>query len=435
MNFASVIFAISTQRAIGWVLAVTIVGGMILYWLFNWLAGRDEVGSEIELAANRKPQWDDELMETRRLDMSLTAALGTLTIIAIALPLYWLGEPGRHDGAVEFREGQWAKNGGSLYEENCAQCHGTVDGEGGLPEYSIIDDNGNFVQQVEWKAPSLGAVLSRYSYDEVRYVLDYGRQNSPMPAWGGLGGGALTDQQVQNVILYIASEQKSDAEIADGVEAGVMTQAIDWVYAEDPALEASWGEANKALNDELGKEEPDTAAVARLEAELAPFTLERDTRAAAHLNDPVIRGDYLFNNPAASGAYGCARCHSSGWSYDADNYPDLLPAVVPGGGGLGPSLLGVDSQFDAHPDNPLVSEEQNGFITVGSVEGQKYGNFGQGVGGGQMPAFGQCVADRDAGDYDPIKGHCVDRAGTLTSDQIDDIVQYERSLGASGADS
>lgn len=431
MNLASVIFAISTQRAIGWVLAVTIVGGMLLYWLFNWLAGKDEVGSEIELAANRKPQWGDELMETRRLDISLTAALGTLVIIAIALPLYWLGEPGRHEGAIEFREGQFAKNGGELYEENCAQCHGTVNGEGGQPEFSLVDDNGNFVAQVEWKAPSLGGVLSRYSYDEVRYVLDYGRQNSPMPAWGGLGGGPLTDQQVQNVILYIAKEQKTDVEIADGVLDGMRHLAEEKIFGDDADLKASYDAAQAALTAEKGKEEPNPTIVSQLEGDLKPFEDELDARVEDLLSDPVVRGDYLFNNPAASGAYGCARCHSAGWSYDRDSV-DGLSKVVPGGGGLGPSLLGVTGNFDPNPGAPLESDEQTGFIVVGSREGVKYGNFGQGVGGGVMPAFGQCVADRDAGDYDPIKGHCEDRAGTLTTDQIDDIVQYERSLGMSG---
>jgi hypothetical protein len=107
----------------------------------------------------------------------------TLTIIALALPLYWLGEPGRQEGLVDFTDTQSVAQGGNLYEANCAQRHGSVNGDGGIAaDFSLVDSNGVFVEQVQWTAPSLGAVLDRFTYSELKYILNYGRSNSPICA-------------------------------------------------------------------------------------------------------------------------------------------------------------------------------------------------------------------------------------------------------------
>ena len=145
--------------------------------------------------------------------------------------------------------------------------------------------------------------------------------------------------------------------------------------------------------------------------------------------DQLIRGELLFNNPAAAGAYGCARCHSAGWSYDANAYPDnpLIEPIDNGGGGFGPSLIGVEDQFENAGD-------QVAFIISGSKNGVAYGAYGQNDDGGQMPGFGACWTEDNPLDFprmenDRIAGHCEGRTGTLTEAQIADIVAYERSLG------
>ena len=40
-----------------------IIVGWVVYGIFNVVGGRKEVGSEIELAPNRKPYYDDETLE------------------------------------------------------------------------------------------------------------------------------------------------------------------------------------------------------------------------------------------------------------------------------------------------------------------------------------------------------------------------------------
>ena len=99
--YSSVLLAASVYKSVGYVVAVIVFLAVIVYAFINVRRGRAEVGSELELAANRKPYYDDEVLEGRVLDRALTWGLIRRGIIALALPLYWLNEPGRQDGAVE----------------------------------------------------------------------------------------------------------------------------------------------------------------------------------------------------------------------------------------------------------------------------------------------------------------------------------------------
>ena len=395
------VLAASTQRTVGVILGVVAIGGFVLYWLFNWFAGRAETGSEIELAPNRKPLPDDAEMETRRLDQGLMAGLICIVVIAIGLPLYWLGEPGRHDGLIEVSDEAAMHRGEHLYEERCATCHGSVDGPGGLRDHTLVDNNGLFLAQVEWKVPSLAAVLYRYSTEEVRYVMEYGRPNTPMPAWGIAGGGPFTTQQIDDVIVYIEHEQIDVAEIRQRAQDGITSTA------------------RSQAREELGEG-----------ASAADVSVAAQEILADAADDPVRMGELLFNNAADGGVYGCARCHTPGWSYDAGEVAaqnPLVPHEIAGGGGFGPPLTNgaTTRQFD-------TASEHEDFITSGSENGVKYGNFGQGDGGGQMPSFGICVADRDAGDLEYISrmDFCAVHGGEgmLTPEQIAAIVAYERQL-------
>jgi mono/diheme cytochrome c family protein len=411
-----IIFAASTQRTVGVIIAAVAIGGFLVYWLFNWFQGRAETGSEVELAPNRKEYLDDDTLETKKLDLSLAAGLATLAVVAVALPLYWLGEPGRQEGAVDFGDDQAVSRGATIFEESCAQCHGTVDGPGGVVDWVLLDDNGLFLDQVEWKAPSLGAVLYRFSEREVRYVLDYGRPNTPMPAWGAPGGGVLTTQQVDEVLAYLQSEQIEPDELTPRVVAGLDEAAFDQVLKDDEALLTAWVEV---------QETDDLEAINTLREEIQAQAVEL---LAAAEEDPELMGELLFINPADSGAYNCARCHTAGWSFDADEVSvtnPLIPPTTPGGGGFAPNLTNGASvrQFE-------TSDAQVSFVIDGSQNGVKYGNSGQGDGGGQMPGFGACHGDRDAGERDRIARaeFCNDRNGTLTLEQIEAIVAYERGL-------
>ena len=391
----------NTQRTVGWVIASIVLVAMGTYVLFSFRIGKREVGSEIDLAPNRVPHVDDDELETRFLDRNLAWSLVTLTIVSLVLPLYWLMEPARQDNAARDWVSRFEKRGARNFEEACVNCHGPG-GTGGVASYTITDADGGFVAQVEWKAPALTTVLSRFDESEVRSILNYGRPGSPMPAWGLPGGGPLTTQQVHQLVVYLRSIQLTPDEAADQILGGLRSGVRKIVRSADPAL------ADKADVD------------AAIDAWLA---------GAADPSSPdyPAYGELLFNNPAAQGANSCARCHTPGFSYGASDaeataelvaeWPRLVEAGIltgyqPGAGHVGPSLRGIETHFP-------TAAGQEGFISTGSEIGTGYGNARSGTGG--MPGFGGRIDELN------VIG-TVDRSRILTPEQIAAIVAYERSL-------
>jgi mono/diheme cytochrome c family protein len=348
------------------VFAVVLIGFGVAVVL-NMRRGRKEVGAELELAANRRPYISDEELEGRKLDRTLGFGLVLLAIVGVALPLYWLGEPGRQEGAVETFNEQFIGRGQELYEvgAQCVNCHGP-NGVGGAAQTSLLNDRGEFVDTINWQAPALNTVLYRYSAEEVYDILQYGRQQSPMAAWGSKGGGPLTDQQLWNIIDYLETIQLP----ADEVRAAVDKELAD-----------------TCAPDDLGK-----------------CTLPEAKFATV--------GEAMFNmglyTGFAGGAYSCGRCHTPGWSWGDPGQA--------GGGGLGPSLTNGATirQFPTF-------QSQVDFITQGAVTGKAYGAYGQ-AGDGTMPGFGLNPNAEEEGSL--MKPDQV----MYTEAQIRAVVEYERGL-------
>lgn len=401
--------AVSTQRTIGLVIALVVAVGFAIYVLVNvFSTGKDEIGSEIELAPNRKPYYDDEELETKKLDLSLAAGVGTLAIIALALPLYWLGEPGRQEGYVDITDRISADRGGEAYEELCAQCHG-AEGVGGAAAFTVLDEEGRFITSVSWAAPALNNIMYRFSEDEITHILNFGRPQSPMPAWGGPGGGPLTTQQLEELVDYMRRIQLSPSELTDEVIGGLRAAVFDDARAADPApfdeLEALSESADTALEDLEAAQAAVDDALDAYWGDLAENNIE-------------AYGELLFNNPVGAGSYGCARCHTAGASWDASDVLAANPGLEglvepeePGSGGFGPSLIGVADQFAS-------ANDQAGFITVGCEPNLQYGDNGVCEPSGQMPGFGGSATD-----------YATERGGHLLSpEQIEAVVAYERGL-------
>ncbi|MGI8938416.1 MAG: c-type cytochrome [Iamia sp.] len=373
----------STQSTIG---GVVLFGAIVIAVTYAWInirQGRPEIGSEIELAANRGNVATDEELEGKRLDRVLLSGLIGLFVVAIALALYFLNEPGRQAGAREEFGNVFVTRGAEMFDTtenggfNCAFCHGGMDAKGSVVPFTITDANGQFVEQVEWKAPALDTVLLRYSREEVRYVLTFGRTYSPMPAWGVEGGGPLNDQQLQNLIDYMASIQLTPEESQAQV----------------------------------------------------PGAREEEVAAAAEAGVPYAsEGEALFNlgyyTNFAGGAYSCGRCHTTGWSYSQKG-PD-------GNGALGPSLR--DGVSRTRFPGPVTGfNQQVDFVCAGSERGVNYGRNGQGT--GRMPGFCQTPAAVDnaleTGEVgvipqDPSDPDTV--GGMFSKEDVEKIVRYERGL-------
>jgi cytochrome c553 len=375
------VLAASTVTVVGAVIASIILIGFVIYVISNIHGGRSEAGSEIELAPNRKPYYDDDELETNKLNRTLRWALIALIIVGVGLPLYWLNEPSRQSGAVEGFQRTFVSRGERTYTEGsqCENCHGP-EGTGGQAPYTITDADNKFVAQVNWRAPALNTVLLRYSEEEVTFVINYGRPFSPMPGWGAaVNKGPLNEQQISDVVAYLESIQLSPDE--------------------------AQREAQVALAEDLGLLEQGESDDAAIDAALAKIDYK----------DPET-GRALFNLEVAGGAYACARCHTRGWSIIPDSVEpadaDLsaYAGFPDGSGALGPNLTGglVPRQFASVEELAL-------FVSTGSVEGEAYGN--NGIGSGKMPGFG-----------DNPNTENVENDGMMTQEMIEAIARYEASL-------
>ncbi len=212
-NLFPTVLAASTVKSVGAVIAVISVIGFVWYVAVNVRVAKPEVDSEVELAPNRLTPPDDEVMEGTRLTRNLWAAFLLMFVAALGVPLYWLAEPARQEGAIETFDDVFVTRGARLFAPtaeggyNCAGCHGEGGVGGVAPRFTLTDADGEYEAGVIWYAPALNTVLLRYSEDEVKEILIYGRPGTPMPAWGAAGGGPLTDQQLDELVAYLGSIQ------------------------------------------------------------------------------------------------------------------------------------------------------------------------------------------------------------------------------------
>jgi mono/diheme cytochrome c family protein len=358
---------ISGQQTVGAIIlaAVLIAFGLYVALTLHRRDPGEPAGSEVELAPNRKPYYDDDVLEGPRLDRALLFCLGMLVIIAVALPVYWLREPGREKKALNGFGVRSVERGAGLFASvkaavtpqsdsssgihfGCADCHGAKGG-GGQANYVVSDPAHPEIppRQVVWSAPPLNTVLLRFKEDdnasppiqEVRQIIVYGRPGTPMPAWGINGGGAMDDQQINDLLAYLQSIQLTPAQAH-----------ADW---ESRASQTAQG---------LGLTYPNP--------------------------DPSVNGMILFDT-------NCARCHTKGYSYGE-------PQVAGGGGQYAPNITN-GSELRQFPS----AADQIAFVTLGVDPGKGYGTGGINTDyGGGMPHFGTY----------------------LTPDEIKQIVDYERSL-------
>ncbi|MEA3077949.1 MAG: hypothetical protein QOF60_2857 [Actinomycetota bacterium] len=274
---SSVLVATTAERA-----GIFIAAGAVVAWLvyaivtFRMRDPETPAGTEIELAPNRRPYFDDETLEGPRLTRALVWALVLLIVSGVGPLVYWLNEPSRQAGAIQEFDQKAVNRGRSLFQPTdspehgahfgCAKCHGPK-GAGGSTTFTITDFLGAN-RSVTWTAPPVDTALLKFSPEEVRKILVYGRANTPMPAWGVAGGGPMNDQQIDDLVAYLGSI---------------------------------------TLTPKQAQERAVTDATAQ----------------AATDGTSPIDGATLFKT-------NCARCHTKGWSIGE---PDVM-----GGGAFGPNL-------------------------------------------------------------------------------------------------
>ena len=402
------------------ILNIAVLVGLAIYVALA--VGRSREPKDPE---NLTPFLDDEGLEGRRLDRVLGWALLFAAVIAIALPLYWLREPNRQEESIGYFDHGAEERGAVLYANSaseaynssvslqCANCHG-VDGGGGSANsvYTPPGGDDSDAIQLSWRAPALDTVLLRFSEDEVRNIIVYGRPGTPMQAWGVAGGGPKNDQSIDDLIAHIRSIQltpekaKAQAEQQLVAARGAARQQLRDAQGAVETAETALDEAEAAL-DELPADATDAdeadarQAVADAEQDLedALAALEWAEEWAAARTD-VSDGQLLFESY-------CARCHTKGWSIFSATDPLSAQVLgLPGGGGTVGFNLRDGAPIRRFGEGDEGFDEQLAFVTEGSEANRPYGIGG--IGNGRMPGF----------------------AAMLPEEYIRMIVEYERNEGS-----
>ncbi len=214
------------------VITLAVIGGVA--WLaFLGVSALRTRGKE-QVPQNLAPGRSDEELETNRLERFQQVAVVLSGFMAVSLPLYFLGETDRQVSFVDQFHEESVVRGEHLVEEfACFSCHG-AGGSGGSASY--IEKRTGVT--VTWSAPSLNDVLYRYSPDEVNFWVTYGRPNTPMPPWGVVGGGAMNEAQVADIVAYLGTIQIPQQEVLGEIQ-GVINGEINRLDGADQAMAAA----------------------------------------------------------------------------------------------------------------------------------------------------------------------------------------------------
>lgn len=191
---------------------LAVAGAAVLAFLFA-SASRQRRAAE-NVPPGMRPGYSDEQLERSVLERYMAWGVVLTLFFAVFFPVYWIREQSRTAGAVEASFVEQVVTGEALYVDNCAQCHGSNLGGGAAPS--------PYDPESQWPAPNLSNIVTRYADNRnvtdiqefIIRTLQIGRPGTPMQAFGGEGGGPLTDEQLADIALYILTNQVEETEEA-----------------------------------------------------------------------------------------------------------------------------------------------------------------------------------------------------------------------------
>ena len=173
-----------------------------------------------------RPGEPDDVLEGPRLERIQVVGVAAVILTGAFVAGYWLPESDRQQAFVEKQEELSIERGSFVFAQppaieeaegagpeefkeieerialgmNCVSCHGP-EGTGGQVPGGFVDPvSGN---RVEYTAPPLNNVFTRWDEEVVRFTIERGRPGTPMPAWGVEYGGPMTEQMVTDVIAWL----------------------------------------------------------------------------------------------------------------------------------------------------------------------------------------------------------------------------------------
>jgi mono/diheme cytochrome c family protein len=206
----------ATTITIG-ILAIAAVG--VLFYLL--MSASKQRGGVAEMPPGMRPGYSDEQLERRVLERNMLVGVVLTLFFAAFFPIYWAVEHGRLSGEAEVRFVAQTVAGEALYQDLCAECHGSNAQGGGAPS--------PYDPESLWPAPNLTNVVARNDGNEnildirsyIRTTIHQGRPGTPMPAWGQEAGGPLTDEEIESITAWILANQVE--EVAEATSAAGMT--------------------------------------------------------------------------------------------------------------------------------------------------------------------------------------------------------------------
>jgi mono/diheme cytochrome c family protein len=171
-----------------------------------------------------RPGQPDEVLEGKRLERIQVAGVLFSIATALFIVFYWFPETQRQEAFQERFDEESVERGELIFsappplEEDadpaafreeeraialgqaCINCHGP-DGMGGKVPNGFVDPVTG--RRVEYVAPPLNNVFTRWDEEVVRFTIERGRPGTPMPAWGVEYGGSMTSQMVDDVMNWL----------------------------------------------------------------------------------------------------------------------------------------------------------------------------------------------------------------------------------------
>ncbi|GBE25820.1 cytochrome c6 [bacterium BMS3Bbin02] len=287
---------------IGAILLLVAAAVFIAWVAWLWIAARPSSGGE-EPALNLQPYISDEELENGRLNRVLRAAMVSAAVLALVLPIYYVNEPGRQVKAAEALQERDVEEGARWFTEfSCAVCHAANGAGGGA---SFIEGRSGL--DVSWAAPSLNDIFYRFDEIEIQNIIIHGRQGTPMPPNGIAGGGAMTWQEVEQVMAYIKSFEISQGDVLREIEPAVEA-ALKRIATGDEALATLIVEQQAVIDD-----------IAEAPSRFDPISDFPEQLSA------VLGGDGTCTN--ASAALVDRACGSPGTDTDRDGVADKAEAL------------------------------------------------------------------------------------------------------------